>query len=131
MSSGDSEKGPPGRRRALVPNQSGASFQAGAGDLDGREVGVANGRARQDGDSQSFRGELDERGEFAGFGHNPWGEAGVAAGVLEHRAKTRAGGEGDDWLVAKLVKCEGVAAGQHMTAGNGVSRGDGSAHAFP
>src|SRR4029450_2759250 len=101
MLAGDSEKGASGGRcGALVPNESSASSQARAGDLDDRKVGAADRGARQDGDPESLRGELDERGEVAGFGHNPWHEAGLAAGVLEHGAQTGAAGEGDDGLVA-------------------------------
>src|SRR4029450_548294 len=119
MFAGDSEKGASGGGcRALVPSESSASLQAWTGDLDDRKVGVADRRARQDGDSKSFHSELDERGEFAGFGHNPWVAAGIAAGVLEHGAQTGALGEGDDGLVAQVVKCDGGATGQHVTLMN-------------
>ncbi len=62
---------PAGVVGGLVPGERGASLQAWAADIHNGEVGFADGRVGQDGDTQSFGGEFDKGAEFAGLGGDP------------------------------------------------------------
>lgn len=70
---------PAGVVGGLVPGERGASLQAWAADIHNGEVGFADGRVGQDGDTQSFGGEFDKGAEFAGLGGDPGSEAGVTS----------------------------------------------------
>jgi hypothetical protein len=90
------------RGGGLVPGQSSTPPQPWPGDLEHRNTVSLRRRTGKDGDAEPHGGELDERGELSGFRGDPGGEAGVAAGVLEHRSQSAAAHEGDHGLLAEL-----------------------------
>src|SRR5512133_2436227 len=120
MSVGQLEEGATGWGDArLVPGERRSTLEARAVDSDNGHRSPVHCRAGNDGEAESFGGQLDERSELAGLGDDAWHEPGVAARVLEQGAQSAAAHEGDHRLLAEHAEGDGAAAAERMAAPDG------------
>jgi hypothetical protein len=100
----------------VVPGERRAPLKPWSGYRQDSDVRSACGRPGDDGEAESFGGELDERAEVAGLGGDPRVEPGIATGVLEQGAQAAAAREGDHRMLAQLAYGDRLAPAEGMAA---------------